>query len=223
MPRVGCEPRGTTIASTLLQEGRRKPMRIRGMNLQLPLLILAPLLAAVALASTAGAFDFGFPLPGGGSGAPTFGDPLRGLTTEELARFDAGREAFEEVETVEDGLGPVFNGSSCVGCHDVGATGGGSTIVERRFGTTTDGVFDPLEALGGSLIQRAGIGPAGACTFVGEQVPPEATIVAGRRTTPLFGLGLVDAVPDAAFLALARAQKFFQPSTAGRANIVTDV
>jgi CxxC motif-containing protein (DUF1111 family) len=54
-------------------------------------------------------------------------------------------------------------------------------------------------------------------------VPPEATIVAGRRTTPLFGLGLVDAVPDAAFLALARAQKLFQPAIAGRVNIVTDV
>jgi len=34
-------------------------------------------------------------------------------------------------------------------------------------------------------------------------VPPEATIVAKRRTTPLFGLGLVDAVPDATFQAIA--------------------
>jgi CxxC motif-containing protein (DUF1111 family) len=36
-------------------------------------------------------------------------------------------------------------------------------------------------------------------TFVGEVVPPEATIVTGRKTTPLFGLGLVDAVPDSTF------------------------
>jgi CxxC motif-containing protein (DUF1111 family) len=155
--------------------------------------------------------------------AAEFGDPLRGLTPAELERFLAGREAFEEIETAADGLGPVFNGTSCAGCHNVGATGGGSEIVETRFGTTTNGVFDPLTRLGGSLIQSEGIGAAGACTFVGEVVPPQATIVAGRRTTPLFGLGLVDAVPDVALVALARRQARCQPETAGRPNIVTNV
>jgi CxxC motif-containing protein (DUF1111 family) len=95
--------------------------------------------------------------------------------------------------------------------------------VETRFGTTTAGAFDHLVALGGSLIQTDGIGPQGACDFVGEVVPPQATIVAGRRTTPLFGLGLVDAVPDARFVAMARKQARYQPATAGRANRVTDV
>jgi hypothetical protein len=50
-----------------------------------------------------------------------------------------------------------------------------------------------------------------------------ATIVARRRATPLFGLGLVDAVPDATFLALPRKQARRQPEVAGHANIVTDV
>jgi CxxC motif-containing protein (DUF1111 family) len=151
------------------------------------------------------------------------GDPLPGLSTEESARFDAGKDAFEEVEAVADGLGPVFNGTSCVGCHSVGATGGGSEIVETRFGTTTNGAFDPLANLGGSLIQTDGIGPQSTCNFVGEIVPGEATISAGRRTTPLFGLGLVDAVPDAKLIALARKQARWQPETAGRANIVLDI
>ncbi|MFN8544696.1 MAG: di-heme oxidoredictase family protein [Candidatus Binatia bacterium] len=155
--------------------------------------------------------------------AAEFGDPLRGLTPAELERFTAGREAFAQVETAADGLGPVFNGTSCGGCHDVGAIGGGSELVETRFGTVTDGVFDPLAGLGGSLIQTDGIGVQGACTFVGEVVPPQATIVAGRRTTPLFGLGLVDAVPDAELVALARQQARFRPQTAGRPNFVTDV
>jgi CxxC motif-containing protein (DUF1111 family) len=164
---------------------------------------------------------------GGSGGAPPrggdFGRPLRGLAPDEVARFEAGREAFEEVETAEDGLGPVFNGTSCAGCHNVGATGGGSEIVETRFGTTTDGVFDHLTALGGSLIQTDGIGAAGVCTFVGEVVPAQATIAAGRRTTPLFGLGLVDAVPDARLIALAGKQARRQPETAGRVNMVIDV
>ncbi len=155
--------------------------------------------------------------------ASEFGGPLRGLSADELQRFSGGKEAFEAVEEVADGLGPVFNGTACGGCHSIGATGGGSETVETRFGTTTNGEFDPLVGLGGSLIQTDGIGVQGACTFVGEMVPAQATIRAGRRTTPLFGLGLVDAVPDATFIALARKEAWFQRGTAGRPNVVTDV
>lgn len=174
-----------------------------------------------AMAIVFAAFVFG--LGGGRAAATGFGDPLPGLSAEERARFDAGKDAFEEVETPADGLGPVFNGTACVGCHSVGGTGGGSETVETRFGTITGGVFDPLAAHGGSLIQTDGIGVQGACTFVGEIVPAEATIVAGRRATPLFGLGLVDAVPGAELIALVRWQARWQPRTAGRPNMVVDI
>ena len=162
--------------------------------------------------------------PGGG-GPPArggFGVPLRGLTPGELQRFTDGRDAFAAVEGADDGLGPVFNGTSCGGCHNVGAIGGGSELVETRFGTTTNGAFDPMTAHGGSLIQTTGIGVAGACSFVGEVVPADATIVAGRRTTPLFGLGLVDAVPESTLLAVAARQARHQPGIAGRPNMVTN-
>ena len=155
--------------------------------------------------------------------AGEFGDSIRGLSPDELQRFGDGRAAFETVEDVADGLGPVFNGTSCAGCHRVGGTGGGSEMVETRFGTMTNGVFDPLVSLGGPLIQTDGIGRQGACTFVGEQVPSQATIVARRRTTPLFGLGLVDAVPDATLVTLAAKEAHEQPGTAGRLNMVTDI
>ena len=72
-------------------------------------------------------------------GAGTFGAPLRGLSPDELRRFSVGRTAFEGVEGVADGLGPVFNGTSCAGCHDLGATGGGSELVETPFGTSPTG------------------------------------------------------------------------------------
>jgi CxxC motif-containing protein (DUF1111 family) len=159
----------------------------------------------------------------GRAAASDVGEPIRGLSRDELGSFTEGQAAFEQVEDVADGLGPVFNGTSCGGCHNVGATGGGSETLETRFGTTTQGVFDPLTQLGGSLIQVNGIGMQGACDFVGEQVPAQATIVARRRTTPLFGLGLVDAVPDATLIALAHRQARSQPATAGRPNMVTDV
>ena len=108
-------------------------------------------------------------------------------------------------------------------CHSVGATGGGSETVETRFGTRVRRTFDPLENLGGWLVQTDGIGGQGACVFVGEQVPPQATIVARRRTTPLFGLGLVDAVPDADLIGLARQQRRRRWRTAGRPNMVLDI
>ena len=127
----------------------------------------------------------------GGNRGPNFGDPLPGLTSDLQARFAAGQANFEIVDTVPGGLGPVFNDTACANCHSGPATGGGSTILETRFGRMVNGQFDPMTAFGGSLIQNNGIGRFNGVNFVGEVVPKQATIVAGRRTTPLFGLGLV--------------------------------
>ena len=40
--------------------------------------------------------------------------PLAGLTEAQKDLFNEGLEEFEEKETVEEGLGPVFNGRSCL-------------------------------------------------------------------------------------------------------------
>ena len=153
----------------------------------------------------------------------SFGDPFPDLTTDQLIQFSDGEVEFTQVETVADGLGPVFNGTSCAACHSNPAVGGDSDIVETRFGTITNNVFDPLTHLGGSLIQSQGIGPVGSCDFVGESAPQEATIVAHRKSTSLFGLGLVDNVPDQIFRQIAQDQKKVSPATAGRTNMVKDV
>jgi CxxC motif-containing protein (DUF1111 family) len=152
-----------------------------------------------------------------------FGDKLPALNTDETARFDAGKDAFEEEETAEDGLGPVFNDVSCAACHSVPATGGGSEKFVTRFGSTASGKFDPLSELGGSLIQAKGIGAAGNCTFNGEVVPQEANVSVHRRTPPLFGLGLVDALPESTFHYIARLEARFFPNEAGRPSIVFDI
>lgn len=151
-----------------------------------------------------------------------FGDAITGLTTDEAARFVAGREVFVATETAEDGVGPVFNDDSCVACHGEPAVGGASARVETRFGRRTRGGFDALEALGGSLIQERGVDGRAECVIAGETVPAEANVSAGRRTTPLFGLGLVDAVPDATLVALAARQRARTPATAGRTHLVLD-
>jgi CxxC motif-containing protein (DUF1111 family) len=159
------------------------------------------------------------------AGATTaLGDPLPGLAPDLLARFTAGKEEFETAEAPDEGLGPVFNGDSCVACHSVPAPGGSSTLVETRFGRVgPDGVFDPLANLGGSLIQTTGFGTVGGCTIVGETVPGIANVQAGRRTTPLFGLGLVDATPDGTFIVLAAAERLLPDGLAGKVSRVTNV
>jgi CxxC motif-containing protein (DUF1111 family) len=149
----------------------------------------------------------------------TLGDPLPGLAAALQQRFAAGADAFAEEEGVADGLGPVFNGTACGECHGTPVLGGSGAQVETRFGRLVGGAFDPLSSAGGSLIQSSGIGTIGACTQGGETVPAAATVTAGRRTTPLFGLGLVDAVPAATLTALAASEP---AATRGRVNLVAD-
>ena len=91
-----------------------------------------------------------------------------------------------------------------------------------HFGRIVNGVYDPMVAFGGPQVQDRGIGRFNGVNFVGEVVPRQATIVARRRPTALFGLGLVDAVPDSFLLALAEEQAHLSPQTAGRPNMGVD-
>ncbi len=175
--------------------------------------IIGPAVAALALVTMGSQ-----PQP-----QPRFGDPLPGLTPDLLARFQAGKAVFEREFDPRAGLGPVFNNTSCAKCHDQGAIGGGSDTLETRYGQVIDGVFNSLTQFDGQLLHSKGIGLFNGVDFVGEVVPPEANVVAQRRTNPLFGLGLVDAVPDQTLMDLAQYQQEFTPETAGQALVLTDI
>jgi CxxC motif-containing protein (DUF1111 family) len=144
------------------------------------------------------------------------GQALPGLTEEQLIAFVDGRESFREVETVADGIGPIFNDVSCVACHNAGGVGGGSRRTVTRFGRTVNGVFDPLAALGGSLLQERAINLA-----VREVVPRQANVVAQRVSTPIFGAGLIEAIPDAEILLGTLRVK--PAGIAGKVAVVEDV
>src|SRR5215813_11444748 len=147
-------------------------------------------------------------------------NPLPGLTSAQLADFNAGLAEFSDVETIADGLGPVFNGKSCAECHAVPSTGGSEPNLgvarETRISRIFNGRFDPLDGSvsvdrGGQLLQQRAIDLKG-CKLTGEDVPPEATLVSLRITTPLFGLGLMEAIPDSTILG--------NQSNGGRPNYV---
>lgn len=145
-----------------------------------------------------------------------FGQPITGLTALEVELFLAGRDDFLEVETAEEGLGPVFNGLSCAQCHSVPNVGGSGGIMEMRAGSL-DAAGSFQDPPGGSLINLFSLPPHTAQ----EVVPATANVVAFRRPIPLFGAGLVEAIPDSAILALVN-QAGKPPGVAGRAHLVTE-
>lgn len=156
-------------------------------------------------------------LPGSAASAqPRFGDPLPGLNAAQISAFNAGKMEFEAKEKPQDGLGPIFNRDSCVACHSAGATGGASPILVTRFGRAGKQTFDELKSLGGGLLQEKAIDPSGL-----ERVPREANLVVQRQSTPLFGLGLIEGIPDATILQGVRATPV--DGVKGRASMVADI
>ena len=150
-----------------------------------------------------------------------FGDPLPGLNAAETTSFTVGQAQFKVVDAISAGLGPIFNAQSCVACHsqpivnNAPTAGGASAITETRFGKLINGNFDPLANEDGTLLHQMALVPAAQ-----EIIPQDANVVAHRKTTPLFGLGLIEAIPDATIKA-----NLHNPSVdgvTGRPAILTD-
>jgi CxxC motif-containing protein (DUF1111 family) len=172
----------------------------------------------------------GFVARADGPREPAPGEPLGGLSSAELQRFDVGRAAFERVHGIESGLGPVFNEASCNRCHNKRGVGGGGIQSAVLGGRVEGGAFDALRDEGGPAFAANSVTfeqkdlqrliPQCKLPRDGEPVPAEANVVTRRRTTPLFGLGLVDATADSVFIELARRQP---ASIRGRAARVTEL
>jgi CxxC motif-containing protein (DUF1111 family) len=121
----------------------------------------------------------------------TIGAPVPNLTSALTTSFTAGGATFQTVYYPSTGLGPVYNNTSCANCHDFPVTGGGGSNLSTRFGSSTNGVFNPLTSLGGTLLHAAYINAN--CV---ETLPASANVVALRRVRALFGAGLIEAIPD---------------------------
>jgi CxxC motif-containing protein (DUF1111 family) len=148
------------------------------------------------------------PATGIATSAIALGGHLAGITD---ADFQVALDNFNQIEGIGDGVGPVFNDVACGRCHTGGAAGGAGEQIERRYGRVTNGIFHDLSAEGGSLRQLQTLGTFNngtrTCTVPLESEPPDATVHnVGRLTTPLFGLGLVDAMPDSFFTQLVAAE-----------------
>ncbi|MBT3342030.1 MAG: thiol oxidoreductase [Gemmatimonadetes bacterium] len=166
------------------------------------------LLILMALSSLVGCDTFMTKAPTAGN---EFAAPVDGLDQSLNAVFLHGDGNFEKPFTVAEGLGPIFNNVSCEGCHP----GDGR-------GTPETGFFRFSEA-GDLLIENGG--PQHQDKVIpGIRLVPEG-VPAGvdrsfRLPPPVFGVGLIEAIPEETILALADPDDVDGDGISGRPNWV---
>lgn len=151
------------------------------------------------------------------------GEPLPGLTPAELARFEQGKVWMERQWTEEEGLGPLYIQQGCGSCHDLPNMGGaGAEPVQQAT------FYDPatgcsvLEEEGGPHIQDRTTTPLSALGITAETIPPSANGYVRMEPPPLYGLGLVEALPEEAILAREDPDDADGDGISGRASRLPD-
>jgi CxxC motif-containing protein (DUF1111 family) len=136
----------------------------------------------------------------------------------EQATHQADQEKFDEVESVEEGLGPLYNAQSCRECHQNPTSGGNSQVTVLRVGHEgPDHHFQNAEIpiadgtviiSGRTLVNDRAICPNGAfpTTELQERVPDTETIRTTRLALNVLGDGYVEAVADHTLEELAKRQ-----------------
>jgi len=150
--------------------------------------------------------------------APKPGDPLRGLTAEELERFNRGKEVFERAFTPETGLGPLFNADACGECHEKPVTGGTGDEVELHATAFRNGICDPLADSGGPVFQLQVTPALKAALGIDQEPVPAGAARANRSTPAIMGFGLLEAVPDRDILLRADPRDKNHDGISGRPN-----
>jgi CxxC motif-containing protein (DUF1111 family) len=183
------------------------------------LLAFAGLTAGLSLLAASGGIKGrpNHPPPPAPNPTPTlsgFGALIGGVTAQQKINWNAGRAQFQVPLTIAAGLGPIFNNISCFACHNQpdsnGAPiiGGASAQTELRF-KTSSGIFD--------LLHVSSTNP-NVCQDV---VPFDAVLTTHRKSNQTFGLGLIEAIPDATILANVNRNNG-KDGVFGRAAILTD-
>jgi len=139
-----------------------------------------------------------------------------GLAESPGDTFVADQMEFERVHDPTNGLGPLFNGTSCAQCHQNNVTGSASQITEVRVGhLDANGNFaNPTILINGgatSITGRSIVNDRATCDMAQEQTPDTETIRARRAVLNTLGDGFVEAVTDQTLMGIAANQ----PSQSG--------
>jgi CxxC motif-containing protein (DUF1111 family) len=149
--------------------------------------------------------------------APTgFDNKTNGMVDD--ATHHADQVIFEEVEQLDDGVGPLYNAQSCSECHQNPVSGAASQVTELRVGHQgPDGHFRTPDIpiahgaeviTGRSLVNDRAICPNAAFPDkeIQERVPETETIRTLRLSLNLLGDGFVEAIADQTLIDLSKQQ-----------------
>ena len=172
-----------------------------------------------------------------------FGDPIPGLSQTDMFRFEIGRTIFTRRFDRSEGLGPHFNATSCVSCHEDPVPGGSSQRYRDFFivGRDVGGDFTKLypDCTAENQAQQATelclpspvmphYGPKGtrddpvAASVEHPRIPDEeGLIVARRNAPPIFGVGLFRLVSDEEILSRDDPDDADHDGISGRVNIIS--
>jgi CxxC motif-containing protein (DUF1111 family) len=125
--------------------------------------------------------------------------------------FARDQEVYEENHSVQTGLGPVYNSTACVSCHENPNSGGASQFTELRVGHNDENgnfvnptifINDGKNTITGrSIVNDRAIGPEAQ-----EHIPATENIRALRAALNTLGDGFVEAIDDKTLIAIAEGQ-----------------
>jgi hypothetical protein len=125
--------------------------------------------------------------------------------------FARDQEVYEENHSVQTGLGPVYNATACVSCHENPNSGGASQFTELRVGHNDENgnfvnptifINDGQNTITGrSIVNDRAIGPEAQ-----EHIPATENIRALRAALNTLGDGFVEAIDDKTLIAIADGQ-----------------
>ncbi len=131
-----------------------------------------------------------------------------GLTEPPGDTFVADQSQFERIHSPVDGLGPVFNATSCAQCHQNNVTGAASQITELRVGhLDVNGNFvNPTVAINdgaATITGRSIVDDRAICDQAQEHVPDTEIIRTRRAVLNVLGDGFIEAIPDSTLISIA--------------------
>jgi CxxC motif-containing protein (DUF1111 family) len=125
--------------------------------------------------------------------------------------FAHDQDIYEQNHSVATGLGPVYNATACVSCHENPNSGGASQFTELRVGhldqngnfvNPTIFINDGQNTITGrSIVNDRAIGPEAQ-----EHIPATENIRALRAALNTLGDGFVEAIDDKTLIAISERQ-----------------
>jgi CxxC motif-containing protein (DUF1111 family) len=141
------------------------------------------------------------------------GAPLPSATDEELATFERGRQVALRRFTPGSGLGPEFNVTFCVSCHEKPVLGGSA-------GHYRDFLLVGEQAAGDTIVFRGQNGVQRQFSLESGRAgsDPLTDVTATRNPIPFFGAGLLAEISDTEILQLADPNDEDGDGISGRPN-----